>query len=97
MNVSSTSRPVSSLNSSLTLATSSKVSLFSSAVNRMARLTALDAASHSGLGICTRAARHGFRVSMWSASGMIPDLNNSNVGPSFRRRGAIHERFGHIV
>ena len=61
MNVSSTFRPVNSLNISLTLATSSKENLFSSAVNRMARLIALDAASHSGLGICTRLASIGFR------------------------------------
>ena len=48
----------------LTLATSSKESLFSSAVNRMARLMTLDAASHSGLWVGIRLTKNG--LSAWS-------------------------------
>src|SRR5258706_5550211 len=57
--VSSTFRPVNSLNISLTLVTTSKESLFSSAVNRMGRLMTLDAASPSGPWGGIRVAQNG--------------------------------------
>ena len=70
MKVSSTFRPVNSLNSSLTRAASSKDSLFISAVNRIACLVTPDIASHSGLRVGTRMTRRGLSASMSLSSGL---------------------------